>query len=233
MGTTVRSADSRSSFPPGIFLALVALTENDRVNERGRRFVSPALELQQSFARVVESWETADKASELSDISVCTSWGITGKELYLIDVFPAPGISGIEARCARAIRTVAPECRVDRGQGLGHPADPGADAGGPLRRHPVQAAIRLGHALSASPKRSGCCRICGARSPPWRRAMRRLGVTPRIGNCCSPACGWHRERAMISAYRPAVTQAACPAEPRASGGGAWSATEERDGVAGR
>ena len=38
------------------------------------------------FERVVQSWDTASKASELSDFSVCTSWGIHGKNLYLIDV---------------------------------------------------------------------------------------------------------------------------------------------------
>ena len=43
-------------------------------------------ELPQSFDRVVQSWDTANKASELSDFSVCTSWGIKGKELYLLDV---------------------------------------------------------------------------------------------------------------------------------------------------
>jgi predicted phage terminase large subunit-like protein len=44
-------------------------------------------ELPQSFDRIVQSWDTANKATELSDFSVCTSWGIRGKELYLIDVF--------------------------------------------------------------------------------------------------------------------------------------------------
>ncbi|HKM73451.1 MAG TPA: phage terminase large subunit [Stellaceae bacterium] len=38
------------------------------------------------FDRVVQSWDTASKASELSDFSVCTSWGILDKDLYLIDV---------------------------------------------------------------------------------------------------------------------------------------------------
>ena len=38
------------------------------------------------FERVVQSWDTANKASELSDYSVCTSWGIAGKDLYLLDV---------------------------------------------------------------------------------------------------------------------------------------------------
>jgi predicted phage terminase large subunit-like protein len=38
------------------------------------------------FDRIVQSWDTANKASELSDFSVCTSWGIKGKELYLLHV---------------------------------------------------------------------------------------------------------------------------------------------------
>ena len=38
------------------------------------------------FERIVLSWDTASKATELSDFSVCTSWGISGKNIYLIDV---------------------------------------------------------------------------------------------------------------------------------------------------
>src|SRR5271155_147533 len=43
-------------------------------------------ELPARFERVVQSWDTANKASELSDFSVCTSWGIVGRNLYLLDV---------------------------------------------------------------------------------------------------------------------------------------------------
>ena len=32
----------------------------------------------------MQSWDTANKATELSDYSVCTTWGITGKNLYLL-----------------------------------------------------------------------------------------------------------------------------------------------------
>ena len=39
-----------------------------------------------TFDRVVQSWDTANKATELSDFSVCTTWGILGKELYLLHV---------------------------------------------------------------------------------------------------------------------------------------------------
>jgi predicted phage terminase large subunit-like protein len=39
-----------------------------------------------AFDRIVQSWDTASKASELADYSVCTSWGIAGSDLYLLDV---------------------------------------------------------------------------------------------------------------------------------------------------
>jgi predicted phage terminase large subunit-like protein len=45
-----------------------------------------AAELPARFERVVQSWDTANKASELSDFSVCTSWGIMGREAWLLDV---------------------------------------------------------------------------------------------------------------------------------------------------
>jgi len=38
------------------------------------------------FNRVVQSWDTANKATELSDFSVCTTWGIIGKNAYLLHV---------------------------------------------------------------------------------------------------------------------------------------------------
>jgi predicted phage terminase large subunit-like protein len=46
----------------------------------------PANERPEQFDRIVQSWDTANKASELSDFSVCTSWGIKGKDLYLLHV---------------------------------------------------------------------------------------------------------------------------------------------------
>ena len=41
----------------------------------------------QRFDRIVQSWDTANKATELSDYSVCTTWGIAAKNLYLLDLF--------------------------------------------------------------------------------------------------------------------------------------------------
>lgn len=37
--------------------------------------------------RIVQSWDTASKANELSDYSVCTTWHIQGDNCYLLDVF--------------------------------------------------------------------------------------------------------------------------------------------------
>jgi predicted phage terminase large subunit-like protein len=36
------------------------------------------------FDRIVQSWDTANKATELSDFSVCTTWGVKGKNIYLL-----------------------------------------------------------------------------------------------------------------------------------------------------
>ncbi len=35
----------------------------------------------------MQSWDTANKATELSDFSVCTTWGVKGKDLFLLGVF--------------------------------------------------------------------------------------------------------------------------------------------------
>ena len=40
-----------------------------------------------TFTRTFQSWDTANKAGELNDFSVCTTWGVKGKDYYLLDVF--------------------------------------------------------------------------------------------------------------------------------------------------
>jgi predicted phage terminase large subunit-like protein len=45
-----------------------------------------ASERPESFDRILQSWDTANKATELSDFSVCTTWGIKGKDFYLLNV---------------------------------------------------------------------------------------------------------------------------------------------------
>ena len=39
------------------------------------------------FDRIVQSWDTANKVTELSDFSVCTTWGVSGKRIFLRGVF--------------------------------------------------------------------------------------------------------------------------------------------------
>jgi predicted phage terminase large subunit-like protein len=39
------------------------------------------------FSRIVQSWDTANKATEISDYSVCTTWGVDYKCYYLLNVF--------------------------------------------------------------------------------------------------------------------------------------------------
>ncbi len=39
-----------------------------------------------SFDYILQSWDTANKATEISDFSVCTTWGKKGKVLYLLHV---------------------------------------------------------------------------------------------------------------------------------------------------
>ena len=40
----------------------------------------------QKFELVFQSWDTANKPTELSDYSVCTTWGVQEKHLYLLNV---------------------------------------------------------------------------------------------------------------------------------------------------
>src|SRR6201981_3224260 len=42
----------------------------------------------ENFKRIVQSWDTANKATELSDFSVCTTWGVRSKDFYLLRLLP-------------------------------------------------------------------------------------------------------------------------------------------------
>jgi predicted phage terminase large subunit-like protein len=39
------------------------------------------------FRWITQSWDTANKAGEFNDYSVCTTWGVEGINFYLLDVF--------------------------------------------------------------------------------------------------------------------------------------------------
>jgi len=40
----------------------------------------------EKFDYIVQSWDTANKPTELADYSVCTTWGMVGKNYYLLEV---------------------------------------------------------------------------------------------------------------------------------------------------
>lgn len=44
-------------------------------------------ELPHPFDQVIQSWDTASKPGELNDFSVCTTWGLKDKRIYLLTVF--------------------------------------------------------------------------------------------------------------------------------------------------
>jgi predicted phage terminase large subunit-like protein len=46
-----------------------------------------ATEGPEKFEMILQSWDSANKASELSDYSVCTTWGVKEKHIYLLHVF--------------------------------------------------------------------------------------------------------------------------------------------------
>jgi len=43
-------------------------------------------QLPSPFELILQSWDTANKATELSDYSVCTTWGVANKHYYLLGV---------------------------------------------------------------------------------------------------------------------------------------------------
>lgn len=46
-----------------------------------------AADMPAKFEMILQSWDTANKPTELSDYSVCTTWGAKDKHLYLLHVF--------------------------------------------------------------------------------------------------------------------------------------------------
>ena len=79
-------------------------------------------ELPEPFDQIAQSWDSANKPTELSDFSVCTTWGIKGSSIYLLDVLrgrmPYPELkravrAQAEAHKATAvlIPSMIPTCR--------------------------------------------------------------------------------------------------------------------------
>jgi predicted phage terminase large subunit-like protein len=58
------------------------------VRTKWLRFYDPG-ECPARFDEIVQSWDTANKATELSDYSVCTTWGVDNECYYLLHVYRA------------------------------------------------------------------------------------------------------------------------------------------------
>ena len=69
----------------GQYLQMPAPAGGGMVKERWFKRYRPQ-DLPQKFESILQSWDTANKATELSNYSVCTTWGMIGSNLYLLDV---------------------------------------------------------------------------------------------------------------------------------------------------
>ena len=55
------------------------------VKEPWFRRYGPTIALR--FDQIIQTWDTANKPTELADYSVCTTWGVKGPTFYLLNVF--------------------------------------------------------------------------------------------------------------------------------------------------
>jgi hypothetical protein len=78
------------------------------------------------FDTILQSWDTASKASQLSDYSVCTTWGKKDRQISFVNVLSeAAGIPRAEASGHRA----GPFVRSKQGAGRGRELWPGLASG--------------------------------------------------------------------------------------------------------
>ena len=90
------------------------------------------------FSQIFQSWDTANKANELSDYSVCTTWGYLDKKLYLLHVLRKK-LEYPELKETGAQSCIAPfrhQC-AHRGQGIRNPVDTRVKSRGILRSNKV------------------------------------------------------------------------------------------------
>jgi phage terminase large subunit-like protein len=68
-------------------------------------------DLPEKFDTKIQSWDTANKSTELSDYSVCTTWGKSMGKVYLLHVFRQ---RLIYPDLKRKVKQLARDHRVDR-----------------------------------------------------------------------------------------------------------------------
>jgi hypothetical protein len=82
------------------------------VKEAWLQYYEP-YELPPKFDRIVQSWDTANKETELSDYSVCTTWGCCRRRCICWMSAAAAGFSGIETHRHGAVGQVFSKCDFD------------------------------------------------------------------------------------------------------------------------
>ena len=93
------------------------------------KFYTP-IEKPEKFEKIIQSWDTANKATELSDYSACTTWGLKDKCLYLLDVFRRRMEFPELKRTVRELAEILESrCRPGRRQGVWHATHPGIAIG--------------------------------------------------------------------------------------------------------
>ena len=119
-----------------------------------KRYATP----QEAYDRIVQSWDTAIKASQLSDPSCCTTWGVRREGYDLLQVavkrleYPRP--EGLRAEAGRGVRT---RRHPHRGQGVRPAAAPGPEEGDQAAAHRHPAGRRQDHTRQrrVRPRRGG------------------------------------------------------------------------------
>jgi phage terminase large subunit-like protein len=85
-------------------------------------------DLPQSFDRVIQSWDTANKPTELADYSVCTTWGIKNKRIYLLDVLrERMAYPDLKRAVCRQNKIHRPEVILIEDKASGYATDPAID----------------------------------------------------------------------------------------------------------
>jgi hypothetical protein len=134
---------------------------HDLARTLGRRYGEK--ERPERFDRIVPSW-AANKASELNDFCVCTTWDIKGKMLFLLNVlrkrfeYPQP-----QARGTRAAELVPCRCRSDRRRSSGTQLIQELIVEGLICGYQVQARMRQNHSAPCA-DRINRERLCFSKS---------------------------------------------------------------------
>ena len=123
----------------------------------------------EAFDQIVQSWDTASKVTELSSFSVCTTWGVKGRHMYLLNVFRQrmefPELKR-RVRELAALWSASIVLVEDKSSGTQLIQQLRADGFGPFRRRPQTMTTRS-CACAPRPPRSKAISCCFPEKAPW------------------------------------------------------------------